>query len=333
MRVRGLVLVALVVVSAAPLDASRGQEPPAPLPGCVERGPCVYVTPDPRTVQTVGMTYTFDGQRWAPGPVRVTFSEFCPPDVTCDNGSEELSVVADAQGRFTLALRYEPGVGDPRDASFEQGRGMSIVRRDAFPPPPPSTPEQRAEAAGIAAAIRTAKRRLDRVAVRARLAERRAFRRLERCKPQNIELRISSRKAEVLGVLGRLPLDRVTFAIEGPALRAFAADLARLDLEDPELRAAADAWRRHIASPNRWSERRACEAMRRWARTGYRWSARPVDADADVIERNELFAAIDADPAIAAGAARLRALGAGQRRALQFAGALLTHEPLPLNEG
>ena len=317
-------------VSITVLTGARGQEPPPPdgLPGCIEPGPCVYVTPDPRTVQDDGTLYTFYGQRWQPGKVRASFSDYCPPDASCDNDSKSATVTADVQGRFTLTIRDQgppeawatPGLdGDPRDTWFIQFQNGRRVERDAFPPPPPSSPEQRAEAGRLRAAVQRVHRRLERRENAAIDAADRAFHVFKRCGPDERDLDL--RQSEVVSALFILTTSHAQFTAVRRPLRAFAADLRRLDLQDPELRAAADSWRRLIARPPGWSVKRACADSRRWRRDRYAYRKRPVSMED--VDRLAFAHAVSSSEAIAAGGARLRALGAGRLPSWRFGGYLI----------
>jgi len=325
--------------SIAVLAVAHGQPPepagaPGDLPGCIEPGPCVYVTPDPRTVQDEGTLYTFHGQRWRPGEVTASFSSFCPPDALCDSDSKSATVTADQQGRFTLAIRYHgppearttPGLdGDPRDTRFTQRRDGRRVERDAFPPAPASTAGQRAEAGRLRHAVQRVHRALDRRESAAIRAIDRDMRIVSRCRLEESAGDLDSRSGEVISALTILAYNHAEFTAVRRALRIFAADLRRLNLQDPELRVAAHTWRRLIARPPGWSAKRVCAAKRRWQRDRYAYGKRPVSRED--VDRLAFAHMVISSEAVAAGGARLRALGAGRLPSMRFGGYLVESGP------
>lgn len=337
MPARRLALTALLVAVGGGSVVSGARSvlaqdaPPAAPPGCIEPKPCVYVSPDPRVRPEVGTVYTFAGQGWRRGRVRVSFSEFCPPDSTCDDpDSSTKTVTADARGRFAFELRNDGGPvatmrrgpsGDPRGVDFEQRRGRRTVRRDAFPPPPPSTPAQRAEAQAVVGAVDRVHRALERREDAAFRASGETFRALKRCLPGGGSAYATYARASVIDALFTLAVDRGTYAVVDAELRAFGSQLAALGLTDPELAAAAGAWSAAVERPRPWTVERACEEHRRWRKAGYPADQRPVDPE-EIEELVFGYVAVSSEP-IAAGGARLRALRGGRVASKRFGGGLL----------
>lgn len=324
-----LVGTALVVVSGARSVLAQDAPPAAP-PGCVEPKPCVYVSPDPRVGPEVGTVYTFAGQGWRRGRVRVTFGEFCPPDSTCDVGSTTKTIATDGRGRFTFRLRYDGGPvammrrgpsGDPQGVDFEQRRGRRTVRRDAFPPPPPSTPAQRTEAQAVVRVVARAHRALERREEAAFRASDETFRAVKRCLPGGGSAYATEARGAVIDALFALALDRGTYAVVDTELRAFGRELAALGLTDPELATAAGAWSAAVEAPRPWTVERACAEHRRWRRAGYPADRRPVDPER--LSELQFESVVLLSEPIAAGGARLRALRGGRVPSERFGGGLL----------
>lgn len=312
------------------------------MPGCIEPPPCVYVSPDVEPKLELGTVYVFHGQGWRPrGRVVASFTEFCPLDAFCDNNLVERRFRADSKGRFTFRLLFDfrrarlpapSGIGgDHNDDSlvdFEQQRRRRgkvwTVRRDAIGIPPPSTPEQRAEAAALAGAVGRATKALAKRERAADQAVQRQFRAIKRrCGRLWNESGDGSwrRRGEVANLLYILHQHKVEFAAVRNELRAFADDLERLAVTDPVLRAGADTWIEAIRRPGRWPKERFCDTLRRWKAANWSRAARPIepkDAEARLFAND-----IVTSKSLQAAEARMRALAAGRQPAQLFGGDLL----------
>lgn len=322
------------VALALPPPASAQEAPPD---SCVEPAPCVYVTPDPELDPVVDELYVFHGRGWRPrGRVEASLGEFCPPGAFCDNNLITRRFRADGRGRFTFRLLYhwrrrpvlKPSAvgGDDHDgpiAHFSQRRrrGSRVwkITRDAIPIPPISTPEERAEAAAVAAATLRAARALDRRERAASQASDRLFRRQKRA-CGDLSESMPPRAWRVESALTILDQDRTEVAVIRRELAAFAAELERLALRDPVLRAAAGAWIAAVRRTGRYPAEDSCTLLRRWARTGYARDARPIPPGAS---KQTLSWEIYDSEALDVAERRMRALGAGQTNALRFGGGLL----------
>ena len=319
---------------------------PATTP-CVEPAPCVYVTPDPAVEKTVGTVYEFPGQGWRAGSrVWAEFASFCPPDAFCDSDYRVRRFRADGDGRFVFRLRYSPRRGGPLPepwahggdhefelATFSQRRGRrASVTRDAIPPPPPSTPAERAEAGALAEAVQRAHRALERREGAASRALERSLRAERKC---DALIEYAQGRNERLGrvssALFILFQDKATLSAVRRQLEAFAVELASLSLSDPVLRAGAEAWIAAIRRERAWPRKSLCTLLRRWRRADWAPHARPVDPAA--VGRISFTSEILDSEALDAAERRMRALAAGRRNAERFGGGLYEGGELDGNFG
>jgi hypothetical protein len=324
-----------VVVGLAAFAAPAAAQAPvvAIVPKCVEPAPCVYVTPDPDVVKEVEAPYLFQGQGWRPrAVVTITFDEFCPPNATCDNGSETVRVRPDQHGKFTFTIRYGGRVGGlPRPAAsghpigvrFEQRRGRGNVTRDALAVPPPSTPAERIEARAVARAVQRAHVALEKKEDAAFARFRGAVKAMRRCRGEGNGTLPPDYILDVDDAMSHLLLDYAEHAAVDGELRRFADDLERLQIQEPTLRAAADVWIAAIRRPRPWTVKRTCEEWARWRAAGYPRDRPPLDPSEEAVGAQSFGSTIAFSEPIKAGGRRLRALGAGRRSGLRFAGELI----------
>jgi hypothetical protein len=303
--------------------------------GCIERAPCVYVSPDPAQVTKPGTIYVYRGRGWRPKrEVQVGYPAYCPPGAkACEDEGLSSRLRTDRRGRFTFRLRLgtrlpsdvprPAGAGGVNDTiQFVQWSGRPalsrLVTRDALPTPPPSTPAQRTEAKAVAAAFARTARALD-------AKERAINRSMERYELQLRQcrhlLQDPAANGNVVDTLRGLAFEGALLVPVKPHLDALAATLERLTLQDPTLKAGRDAWVAILRSPRLWPAPDLCTVMQRWSETGFDLAHAPVPAD--VGDLLELTFEIELNAAIQSAGPRLRALHAGRRAAELFRGELL----------
>lgn len=306
---------------------------------CVDRPPCVYVTPDPERVRAPGTIYVYRGHGWRPGArISADFGSYCAGGRRfCTGVGLSAAFRADARGRFTFRLfhgrRLPPGFFRPAAAGGEADAidfSTRHVTRDAIPPPPPSTRAQRAAAKRLARlVVRTRRRILTlRREMKAALAEYEDG--LDRCRhhfeffddDEYDATQPESEHEKALWAVLDLGQDASTMRVYGPEVRAFADALERLDLRDPALRRAAEAWVVAVRRERPWPGTSFCEVMDEWSRSGYDLAQRPIDPR-DPGARKVRDEVTDSR-AIERGADRLRALGGGRAAEEAFEGGLFS---------
>jgi hypothetical protein len=306
----------------------------APVPAtCHEPAPCVYVTPDPVTVRAPGTVYTYRGRGWpANAQVQASYGSYCSPRFeVCAGVGAGKSFRADAKGRFIFRLVYGRHV--PRSVPGPAGAGgeqESIrfasdalpVRDDEEPreidaqtPPPPSTPEQRAEAAALVEVARRGAERLYRGNEPLPGGTMDYDKQIEVCRPDWEPFKDNTPRGRVIRVLLDTTLDRSMIVPILPRLHPFADELERMPLADPVLRRGADAWIWEIRRPRYWPKPTLCAVIRKWKATGYDLKRAPVDP-----KTVGPISAFDSPKEIWQAANRLRELGVGPDGADLFGG-------------
>lgn len=339
----GLVTLAALVCG----DSAQGQDGAIAVPaGCIDPPPCVYVTPDPAQAAEPGTVFVFHGREWRPRTrIRADYGEFCAPTATgCEDEGAATTFRAGRDGRFTFRLVFAEelppstprpaGAGGSQDTIRFSGRGLDTkrtARRDAILPPPPVTPEQRADVDAIVPLVRRAATSIfppRTAAVRRSMA--RYERQLRRCDKDLTRFREGSDRDRVIGSLRGLAFDAASLEPILPQLRRFADGLERAAISDPVVRAGGEAWIAAIRRPRPWPEPDLCSAVARWKATGFDLARAPVDhRTRDPLELQD---EVELSPAIRDGARRLRALGAGRKIQLFFGGDLVDLAAL-LGEG
>lgn len=285
---------------------------------CVDEPPCVHVTPDPEVVTAPGTIYVYRGYGWRPrARVSALYGQYCRSQF-CNDVGIVTRFRADRRGRFVFRFRYgrflTPGIPRPAAAGGGQAGILFSTPRtasDAIPPPPPSTPAQRAEARAVARLVADTHRAL--------LARRRAVNRsmarydrgLDPCQDEFERFPHDTPQDDVIGALIGLWYDESVRRGLLPGLLAYADRLEALDLRDPELRAGADAMVAALRRDDRpYPRPDLCTVIRQWAETGYDMARAPVDARAAETS-GELVGEIASSAAIETAGDRLRELGAG----------------------
>lgn len=308
----------------------------APVPAtCHEPAPCVYVTPDPRTARTPGTVFTYHGRGWpANADVDASYGSYCSPRAkVCAGVGLGSSFRTDAEGRFTFRLVYArhvptyvpapAGAGSEQESitfasdalpvrSDHESRGI-----DAQTPPPPSTPEQRAEAAALVEVARRGAERLYRGDGPLPGGTMSYEKEIERCRPDWDRFKDNTPRGRVIKALIDTTLDRSMIVPILPRLRPFATELERLPLADPVLRRGADAWIWEIRRPRYWPKPSLCAVVRRWKATGYDLDRAPVDP-----KTVGPISAFETPKEIGLAARRLRELGVGPDNASLFGNVL-----------
>ncbi len=325
----------MVAVLSAVAGGAAEASAAARLP-CVEKPPCVHVSPDPELVRKPGTIYVYRGYGWRPrARIEAHFGSYCPPGPHfCTGVGLGVRFRADSRGRFTFRLRYGRTLprGIPRPAGAgSEAESITFASRhassDAIPTPPPSTPAQRLEARRLAEVVHAA-RRATRRRGRATWDDAVAAyeRQLGRCSHHRdaIDDGIDdsevpdSAQETVWWAVVHLSFDKEFMRVQGPAFRMFANRLEALQLRDPVLRAGADAWIAAIRRQRMWPQPSFCAVLDRWAESNYDLAQRPVDPEAP--EGMGAEQEIGANRAVDAAAKRLRALGGGPSAEEDFGG-------------
>ena len=327
---------ALAVLALVPAPDASAQ---APVPTtCVDPPPCVYVTPDPEVVRAPGTIYVYRGRGWQPGArVTASYGSYCDPKFDlCAGVGLSRSFRANPQGRFIFRLRYGNNVklGTPQPAGA--GSEQESIRffsdsladedpegfgRDAIPPPPPSTPEQRAEALAVRDAVERATRAIAPTDDAVAESMRRYEDNISGCQKDLSRFEDRSARGRTVSVLIGLAFDGAMIAPVLPQLEAFARELEALTLTDPVLRAGADAWIAAVRRPRPWPSPDLCTVMRRWKQTGFDLARAPADRRWG--DGAELGEEVTTQPAIRAASTHLRGLGAGRSAEERFRGELV----------
>jgi hypothetical protein len=286
-----------------------------------------------------GTVYVYRGRGWRPNrSVEAEYGSYCPPRAeACATIVQTSRFRTDRRGRFTFRLRHGnlllPRVPRPASAgggadtilfvqwSGREGRSRRI-ERDAIPKPPPSTPTQRDEARVIAQSFARASRALDAAEWSVQRSAALYEQQLRQCRYHLSRFKPRSPHGYVVSSLIALAFEGSLLVPVKPHLDTLVADVERIELQDAALRAGRDAWVAALRRPRPWPDPDLCTVMERWSQTGFDLAQAPVDPDTGyrrLLLRIELTFA----PAVAAAAARLRALGAGRAAEEAFAGGLL----------
>jgi hypothetical protein len=310
------------------------------VPACVDKPPCVYVTPDPELVPE-GTVLTYHGQGWRPRKVvEATFGSYCPPDGFCAGVGLGKRFRAGSDGRFVFRFVEAPRrpAGVPGDVvagggpvEFEQWsrrpyRG-TLIMRDAIPVPRPGSARDRADARAMRKAVFRLERSMERYAERTLSLNLRYESAFGRCR-SIVNKERPERVAAVISAVLALGGDHVRLRLHRPALARFAATLEALQPADPELRAGAQAWVEQIRKPRYVPRPSVCAVLRQWRRTGYASPAAPVDPRALDLESD-----VEQDQRIAGATKRLRELGGGRSAAEYFSGYVLNYAVLINDDG
>jgi hypothetical protein len=245
------VLLAITALSAA-------GDPPVP-PRCVFETPCVFVMPAAYVDrEREGALITYRGRGWAPrGRIAASYGSPCSPDGFCALVGLSKSFHADAKGRFRFRLFVGAKVptGTPGPAVAGSGpvtfggptpRGADATR-DAKRPPPPSTPDQQAEAGRVAAVVRALPRAIGRARTRS------------------------------------IPAS-AAYGADAPEFRAFADRLEGLHVTDPELAAGITAWTTAIRTPRHVPQPGLCAELGAWRDAAFPLDKPPIPKDATSFE-------------------------------------------------
>lgn len=303
-------------------------DPPVPS-RCVFETPCVFVTPGAYVdSEPDGALITYRGRGWAPrGRIGAFYGSPCAPDGSCDLVGHLTSFHADAKGRFRFRLFVGAKVptGTPGPAVAGSGpvtfggptpRG-GHAGRDGKRPPPPSTPDQQAEAGRVAGVVRALPRAIGRARTRSIPASEAYEREIKRCRPL-IDIERPAARAHIIDREVDAASEAGTYGADAPEFRAFADRLEGLHVTDPELAAGITAWTTAIRTPRHVPHPGLCAELAAWRDAGFPLDKPPIPKDATSFEAD-----IRGDPAIRAAGLRLVDLGVHTATAEIFRGSIL----------